>query len=200
MISQVLSEGVAGHILDPEGSWERSVAQRDTRPEAVELVKQLWAKLGPDAYLGYAPFDMPGYHTEYPYAEFGGSGTMVVHPQAYWTEHNSRGAKNTLDQMDAQWKTLLAKSPGAAKSIAPIGVTYGSASTWGKPPGPFHASDLALFLDRYKDRTMSLYSYEAAEAECWTFLRQREADRQLGLANAAAISDGSVLDRSNPIV
>lgn len=170
-IGAMLGLGADGHILDPETEWEFT----GSPVLANDLMTLLRADY-PDAWIAYAPFDCPDYHPSYPYQTFSYHCNAVM-PQAYWTEHDNRGAIPTLERCEKQFlagETLLTTSNDF---VHPIGVTYGLGSGWGKPPGHFRVTDLADFIERYPNRAVSLYSYEAASTACWDYLERLTSAR-----------------------
>lgn len=153
-------DGVDGHIVDAEVEWQA----KSTGPDAKAFVDALRAHLGPDAFLAHAPMDYRHYHPDFPYSQFDALGSVM--PQEYWTEHNDLGAIHTIKDVSKDWETV--------QGFAPVGVTYGKGTSWGKPPGVFTEKDLTDFLDYYKGKdAVSLYSYEAADKICWEVLEKR---------------------------
>lgn len=149
-IRECLALGADGHIVDAEVEW------RNRAPDADRFAHRLLSEF-PDTWLAHAPMDLPAWHPDFPYAQFGILDAVM--PQAYWTIHGSQGAKYWLNLMDAQWS----KWPNV--KLMPIGVTYGKGSPFDSPSGALDKDDLELFLSRYPD--CSFWDYDAAMPIFW---------------------------------
>ena len=162
LAARLQRDGVQGLIIDAEQEWQ------DKPADAPQFASELRNAVGAATHVGHAPFDYPQYHAGFPYSTFDALADSV-HPQMYWTEHGIP-VDTMMNQVDAQWQRL---APG---KTCPVGVTYGSA-TQKEARSKFHATDLSAFLDHYAGApAVSLYSYDAAEPECWDFLEERHSD------------------------
>lgn len=180
-----LDEGADFLLLDAEVPYNGKKAE-------AKVFVSLLKKQFPDVWIGNAPFSYVGWHTDYPYVEFGElDGAM---DQLYWTEFTSKGAKTHCLETDKHWDAFIKAHPTTATRM-PIGVTYGSelGKKWGMktaPPGPITVDDVKFFLDHYENYgCYSLYSLEATDEKVYAYLKQRNLDK---IAANATIEHGPV--------
>ena len=151
-------DGVSGHIIDAEAEWCDIVYVNN----AIRFVNTL--KSITDFYIAHSPMDYMTYHPSFPWEQF--NSLEGIMPQIYWTEHDQRGSKYHLENVMKIWKPWLPK-------VKPIGVTYGTPTIWGNPPGALTEPDLQYFTDYCSGfDSYSFYSYEAASAIFWNWLKQ----------------------------
>ncbi len=115
MIKQALDDGADWYCFDPEGEVERT--PHSQTEECLRLVRTGY----PAAYLGYAPFPISQYHSDYPYQLFDHYCDVNL-PQVYWEAIGW--------PVDKVWSMMLAgfAQLKLQKPVAPVGQAYDMAS------------------------------------------------------------------------
>jgi hypothetical protein len=173
-------EGVCGHIVDAEGEWEA-----DARKAAAfaDGISKLRTDLG--AWIAHAPFYKPSVHGGFPFRQLGAACDAVM-PQAYWTARRG-GVDEVTRTVDDETADFHAPSDDA---VAPIGITYGSATSPDEAVTRFRADDLRTFLAHYSAKPfVSLWSYDEADASLWPALEAIAADAGAGAAHGLTLID-----------
>lgn len=158
-IKSLFDDGIDGHIIDAEAEWQM---YKDNKAIAVKFLTKLRELIG-DGFIAHSPFPIIEYHAIFPYIEFGKYCDAVM-PQSYWTEINWTCEK-TLNKTDKSWNDFNSSHPDVSKPVYPIGVTYGQG--YPKVPGELKKEDIKMFLHRYPNLPISLYSYDASMKFSW---------------------------------
>lgn len=172
LVKRLVAQGYLHILIDAETEWEsikndagvRVPASR--RAEAGPFAQALRAAVGPDVFLGDAPWPIVSSHAGFPWAEFGAVVDARM-DQSYWRLGEKPAAK-FLDWADREWAKMPATPPRC-----PIGcnVDY-TGSKHGDP------SEIRVFLERYQDRpALSLWSWQHLNAAEWAVIEAWSATR-----------------------
>lgn len=141
VIERVISLGADGFIIDAETEWDKESTEK-----TIEYGKRIQdLDLPEDFILGDAPWDVPHYHKEFPFEEFGDF-VQFRSPQVYWIAHGISVEKSTRRYHEA-WGEYENQLP-IPKIPRPH---FPSGSLWETKASKLHPSQIEYFENYIKN-------------------------------------------------